>query len=188
MFSDILRTTGSYTDEEVRVFENAVTTRHVVKDETLLRAGQVAKTIHYLLSGSAYQYNAPPGSAPNIIDLHMAGEWFTNYESLIAQRPSGYNIRAFSDGIILEISLETVHYLVSKSIAFLQLNGVLEGAVARLKFFDQSMSPTEKYNFILEHRPGLIQSFPLKMIASYLKTTPETVSRIRRSIMRQSLS
>jgi len=41
------------------------------------------------------------------------------------------------------------------------------------------MTPLQKYQYILDHRPDLIQQFPLKIIASYLKITPETLSRVR---------
>jgi CRP-like cAMP-binding protein len=188
MYSEILRTTGTYTDDEARLFEEAVTARHIARDEFLLHKGQVAKSLYYLLSGSVYQYEQVSELDRNIIDLRIQNEWFFDYQSLISQRPSEIYIQAFSDCHILELSLDTVHYLTGRSIAFLQLNRVLEGALERLKFFDQSMTPAEKYTFILNYRPGLIQAFPLKMISSYLKLTPETLSRVRKSISRTDIS
>jgi hypothetical protein len=46
------------------------------------------------------------------------------------------------------------------------------------------MTPLEKYQFVLQTRPQLVQVFPLKMIASYLKVTPETLSRVREKLAR----
>jgi CRP-like cAMP-binding protein len=189
MFSGLLRATGTYTDEEFRLFEEAVRTRHVARNEFILHKGQVAKSMYYLLSGSVYQYEQVSEELDrNMIDLHIQNEWFLNYQSLISQRPSEIYIQTFTDSHILELSLETVHYLTAKSVAFLQLNRILEGALVRMKFFDQSMTPFEKYTFILDNRPKLIQVFPLKMISSYLKLTPETLSRVRKSISRGDIS
>ncbi|MCF0065676.1 cyclic nucleotide-binding domain-containing protein [Dyadobacter chenwenxiniae] len=188
MYSEILRATGTYSDDEIRLFEEAVRSRHVARNELIHHKGQVAKSMYYLLTGSIYQYEHVFELDRNIIDLRIQNEWFFDYQSLISQRPSETYIQTFTDSRILELSLETVHYLTGRSIAFLQLNRVLEGALERMKFFDQSMTPAEKYTFILNNRPQLIQTFPLKMIASYLKLTPETLSRVRRSISKVDIS
>ena len=188
MYSEILRATGTYTDEEERLFEEAVMARQINRNEVILHKGEVAKSLYYLLSGAVYQYEQVSQMDRNIIDLRVQNEWFFDYQSLISQHPSETYIQAFSDCHMLELRLDTVHYLTGRSIAFLQLNKVLQGASERLRFFDQAMTPGEKYAFILDNRPRLIQAFPLKMIASYLKLTPETLSRVRKSIMRTAIS
>jgi CRP/FNR family transcriptional regulator, anaerobic regulatory protein len=42
-------------------------------------------------------------------------------------------------------------------------------------------SPTERLARVLKRSPNLFQEVPLKYIASYLRMTPETLSRIRNS-------
>ncbi|PWJ44608.1 Crp/Fnr family transcriptional regulator [Sediminitomix flava] len=42
-------------------------------------------------------------------------------------------------------------------------------------------SPLERYNRVLKRSPQLFQEIPLKYIASYLRMTPETLSRIKKS-------
>ena len=71
MYSEILITTGTYTDEESRLFEEAVTSRHIVRNEFILQKGQVAKSLYFLLSGSIYQYEQVSELDRNIIDLHV---------------------------------------------------------------------------------------------------------------------
>jgi CRP-like cAMP-binding protein len=188
MYSEILRATGTYTDDEVKLFEEAVTARVVPQNEFILRSGEVAQSMYYLLSGAIYQYELSPEQDRNIIDLRIQNEWFFDYQGLISQRPSEIYIQTYADSHILELSLDTVHYLTGRSIAFLQLNSVLGSVLEKMKFFDQAMTPTEKYTFMLNNRPRLIQTFPLKMISSYLKMTPETLSRVRKSISRRKIS
>ncbi|WAC11427.1 Crp/Fnr family transcriptional regulator [Dyadobacter pollutisoli] len=184
MFSEILRATGMYSDMDVRLFERVVSVREVRRNEVLLQKGEVCRSLALILEGAVFQYKDNLEKERDIIDLHLPNEWVFNYTSLLGQKPSETFIEAFADSRIIELSLETVHYLTGKSLAFLQLNRVLEGAVSRLQFFDQAMTPLEKYQFILKTRPQLVQVFPLKMIASYLKITPETLSRVREKMAR----
>lgn len=44
------------------------------------------------------------------------------------------------------------------------------------------LSPIEKYHFVLEQRPQLIQKVPQHLLAQYLGITPETLSRVRKQI------
>lgn len=188
MYAEILTSTGQYNDFEIGLFEKQVRVRRIGKRERVLEKGQIAKSLYYLLDGSVFQFEPVDELGQNVIDLHIAGEWILNYESLISQRPSRTFIEAYSDSQVLEISLDTIHYLTAKSVSFLQLNKVLEGALARMHFFDQAMSPKDKYAYILDHRPGVIQNFPLRIISSYLKITPETLSRVRHSLARSRVS
>jgi len=77
------------------------------------------------------------------------------------------------------LSIHSIHALVAKSQVFLQLGKLLDLATERTHFFDTSASPAEKYKYLQQNRSKLLQKFPQKMIASYLKIAPETLSRIR---------
>jgi CRP-like cAMP-binding protein len=188
VYTDILRATGDYLDSEIALFEREARLREADRHELLLRKGEVARSVCYLLEGAVRQYDVSSESEYNVIDLHLAGDWFFNYESLIAQRPSGLFMEAYTDCRFIEINLETIHYLTGKSLAFLQLNKILEGTFKRMRFFDQSMTPVEKYRYLLDNRPQIIQVFPLKIIASYLKITPETLSRARNAVANGTIS
>jgi len=185
--SDILRTTGHYTDDDIRLFEASVTRRKLAKNEIMLPEGQVCKFIYFLIEGSAFQYRRLPDGR-QAVDLHVAGEWFTNYQSLISQVPSELTVSAFSESLVLELDLNVVHYLTGRSLAFLQLNKALEGVAGRLQFLEKAMSPNDKYNWVIDQRPELIRTFPLKMLASYLQITPETLSRVRKSMTKPRIS
>ena len=185
MFEKILLSTGTYSDYEIELFEKSISLRQVGKKEVLLREGQVAKSVSFIVEGAVFQYRHNIEHEREIIELNISNEWFFNHASLTGQKPSELFIEAFTESIVLEVSLDVIHYLTGKSLAFLQLNRILEGAVSRLQFFDHAMTPMEKYQFVLKTRPQLVQLFPLKMIASYLKISPETLSRVREKITRE---
>jgi len=178
MTRNILLNIGRFSETEIGLFEKYAIKRSLNKNDVLLKEGEVCQSVFYILSGSFYQFQTD-GTCKNILDLHIQNEWMFNQTSLINQSPSKTSIRAFSKAEVLELDLNSLHKLIATSQAFLQLNRILDRANTRIHFFDYSLSPVQKYNFIMETKPLLLQVFPLKMIASYLKITPETLSRVR---------
>lgn len=178
MVTHILNSVGNFSDEEVDIFEKYVLKRSVKKNDILLREGDVCRSLFYILSGCGYQFQDDE-TMENIIDLHLANEWMYNHPALINQSPSKTCIKVFSDAEILELPLYKWHRLIARSQAFLQLGKILDQESSRTHFFDHSLTPAEKYAYITANKPALLQAFPLKMIASYLKIAPETLSRVR---------
>lgn len=186
MYLNALKTTGCYTDKELELFQREVEERILLKDEILLHQGEVAKSVYFLVDGAIYQCFSESVISFRIIDLHLKNEWFLNPESFISQQPSNHHIVAFTQSIILELSIESIHYLIGKSASFLQINKILTGVSSRTNLLDNMSTPLQKYQFILDNKRDLIQKFPLKVIASYLKVTPETLSRVRNNLVKNN--
>ena len=45
------------------------------------------------------------------------------------------------------------------------------------------MTEEERYQFLIEYKPKLLQQVPQQFIASMIGMTPETLSRVRRKII-----
>ena len=184
MFAEILAKTGRFSDCDVSLFEKKTKIRTVKKGEIMLREGEICQTAFYVIAGSFYQYNFKDEIEENVIDLHIENEWFLNEQSFIAQKPSENIIKSYSDSTVLELTLFSMHELIAQSPAFFQMGSILEMSKSRVHFFDNSFTPLQKYQYILDNKPALLQRFPLKIIASYLKITPETLSRVRENLAR----
>lgn len=185
MHSDVLNTVGSFLDWERLLFEKELKLRYIDKNEILLQKGDIAASVFFNLKGLLYQHIQSEEKGHTILDLHLENEWVVNHKSFVTQKPADSSISSFTGGLILELSIESIHYLIGRSLSFLQLNKIMDNAVSRIVLFDNALTPKEKYLYILKNRPQLIQEFPLKMIASYLKITPETLSRVREKIIRR---
>jgi CRP-like cAMP-binding protein len=183
--TEILARLGTFSPADVERFDQTVTRLNLVRGEFLLREGTVCRSAYFLLSGSVCQYREDDGE-PQVIDLHAAHEWCFNHASFVEQRPSTTTLEVYADGTALELSIEQIHALIALSPAFLQMGRILQQGVSRLHYFDNSLTPLEKYEYVLAHRPHLLQAFPLKLIASYLKITPETLSRVREKLAKGS--
>lgn len=180
--SDILNAVGEFSSFDNELFEK-YTSKHILnKNEVLLNQGDVCESFYFVSEGSFIQYQTKDVEE-HIVDLHLKNEWMFNQESLTEQMPSKTSIRAFSDAEIIALSLNDFHCLCANSQAFLQFGKLLNQTKFRTLLYDNALNPTEKYRFITKTKPELINSFPLKLIASYLKVTPETLSRTRASFI-----
>ena len=157
---------------------NRVVTFTFGKGEMLLKPEVVCSRLFFINSGSLIQYT---GNGPDriIIDLHLPGEWAFNPASLIRQKPSLATIEVYEEATISEISIKNIHELIRIDQRFLKFGKILAHAEEKINMFDNGWRPAEKYKYVTEKRPGILQEFPLKLIASYLKPTPETLSRAR---------
>ena len=178
MTQNILRDIGQFSGDDVILFEKYVTKRSFNKNDLLLKEGDVCRSAFYILSGSFYQFQTGE-IEDTVVDLHVQNEWMFNHTSFINQSPSKTSIKAFVRSEVIKLSLDKLHELITRSQAFLQFGRIFNQGNTRIHFFDNSLNPTQKYNHIKEAKPLLSQTFPVKMIASYLKIAPETLSRVR---------
>lgn len=175
---ELLSKIGKFNEAEIGLFKEKAIERKFQKEEILLKEGEVGKSAFYLISGEAYQFFYQDIDE-TIIDLHLEKELCLNHTSFTTQKPSAVTIKAYSDIAAYELSMDSVHALIGLSPSFFQLGRVLDQSVARVRYFDHTNTAEERYHHLFATRPQLFQKFPLKMIASYLKVSPETISRIR---------
>jgi CRP-like cAMP-binding protein len=184
-YQESLQQLGIIREEDFVLFSENIKFRTVTKDEILLGEGEICQSVFFINSGAIYQYGVKDEIEQNVIDLHIEGEWLLNHKSFIAQKPSENIIQAYTDSSLWELTLENLHKLIGQSPAFFLLGKLLEPSNSRITFFDNDSTPIQKYEHILQTRPQLLQVFPLRIIASYLKITPETLSRVRAKLAKE---
>lgn len=114
-----------------------------------------------------------------VADLHLEHEWMFNNISLTSRVPSATAIKAFIKSEVIELGMKGLHNLIAASNAFLQIGRLFNQGYSRTHLFDNHLSPAQKYAYMQDAKPGISGTFPVKMIASYLKIAPETLSRVR---------
>ena len=178
----IIQKSWNFSTEDQQVLVEALRERQFQKDEFLLQKGEVCQSFFLILSGSAYQYNLNHNLEEEISGLYAQGDWVVNGKSFTGQAPSESNIKAFEDCLVSELRIEVIHSLIGRSHAFFQLGNLLQNADPRADLLSKYKSPDARYAQILAHRSEFLKCFPLRMIASYLDMTPETLSRVRARI------
>lgn len=175
---DNLQSLGPFTPEEVELFGQLLTPQTLAKHDTVLQEGAICQSVWYVEWGCLFQHQTQ-GITETVIDLHLPGEWMFNHPSLVNQQPSLTTIQAYTNCKVYELSLSHLHYLLGHAPAFVHLGKLFNQPNLRTYLFDNALTPAQKYAHIQQAKPLATQLFPHKMIASFLKIAPETLSRVR---------
>ncbi len=177
-----LNSFGNYTSKDLKLLSEVLIDIEFDKNEIILKKGTVCSEVYFIIEGAAYQYEIDENLDQKIIDLYSNKQWCFNVKSFASKQPSESSIITFKKTIAYKLSIDTIHELIAKSPSFLQLGKILDIANKRVQYFDKNYTPDEKYKYLLKEDPDFILKFPQKIIASYLKITPETLSRVRNRI------
>lgn len=179
---EFVKRAGVFSEEDEKLLLQELRFRKIAKGDILLQKGKVCSSLCFVVSGSFFQYNLNQNLDKNIINLYTRYDWVIDHKSFSSRKPSEHTIEAFEVTSFYDISIEAIHRLIAKSQAFLQMGKILDDSTQRVEFYDKNFTPDEKYNHLLKNRPQLFQTFPQTIIASFLKITPETLSRVRRRL------
>ncbi|MEL6593484.1 MAG: Crp/Fnr family transcriptional regulator [Bacteroidota bacterium] len=178
-----IKSFGHLTKEEAAAFLKITREVQIAKHDCLLRPGQQAEHIHFVVQGGFRSYFIKDGE--EITDYFFFEQTFaTDYVSLFGDKPTEFYLEAIEDS-------QTLAY---KRRAFLQLAkeypvfgdfGRIHAERAFVEIEErmrilQHQSLQEKYEYTIEKFPQLFQRAPQHQIASYLGVKPESLSRIKR--------
>lgn len=119
--------------------------------------------------------------------ISSPGEFVTDLNSLMFDQTARWNIQALSD-----CELYTMEYSVYKNIhqhipSWSEIEKLFIAKCFMMiedrVFSFLSMSSEERYEYLNQTKPELLQHIPLQYLASMLGMTPETLSRIRKKII-----
>ena len=176
---------GKFSEDELKMIQQSLIKTTFKKGERVLELDQICQSLYLLERGAFYQFQVNEVGDQNIVDLYTSSEWVFNAKSLVWQQGSKTCIKAFTESTIWQLSLAKIHELIYASPSFFQLGKLLENKTFRHEVLEQKFNPLEKYTYLLHHKPAYVQTFPLKMIASYLQMAPETLSRVREKMMKR---
>jgi CRP/FNR family transcriptional regulator, anaerobic regulatory protein len=152
------------------------------KNSFLLKKGHVAHDAHFIISGLARCFYENNGKD---ITNYFAfeNEGITSTLSFMTQKPSDEIIQALEDTTVASISYNDLEALYKHNLEICNMGrkfieGITIDLEERIRVF-QLTAAQDRYDYILAHKPQIIQRVPLKYLASFLGITAETLSRIR---------
>lgn len=161
--------------------------RRYKRGTVLLEEGKISNECYFILKGCIRCYYIKDGE-------EKTTEFYTEEQAITPSAygkkiPSEYNIECVEDTIAGIGTPEMEVEIYQKFPQLESLNRALAEAVMT-KYQDtfaefKMASPEERYLNLLKTRPDLIQRVPQHQIASYLGIKPESLSRIRKRIMKQ---
>jgi CRP-like cAMP-binding protein len=157
--------------------------RALSKGQILLKEGQICRSIYFIEAGLVRSVQNKDGKD---INLHFSpeGSFVTHLKSLRTETPADYALQALEPTRIREFGKKELQDLYTRSPEIASFGrALLEKLLLEQEEHShlfKSKSPTERYHYLAEHAPGLLQRISLTQLSSYLGISRETVSRIRK--------
>lgn len=170
---------GQFSEVELKKLESCMKVVLLQKNAFLLKEGKTCQSIYFVEKGSLRHYYNDELGADTTINLFLETDWAFDYQSFTSQKPTLYNLQATEDCELLELNVYDLHRLIKESDSYFQLMRILKIIIETPESNPAKLSPKEKYIELINNKPKIIEKFQLKYIASYLRITPETLSRIR---------
>jgi CRP-like cAMP-binding protein len=173
------------TIEEMTLLAQHMQLNTFEKNELLVAVDEVENRVHFIAEGITRSF-FKKGEKDISFEFFFPGMFISSYASFLMRTPSGHAIEAFTPLTVLSLSHDSVTALHEVSNNFQQFSRVLTEELFR-KTSERnkdllSLTATERYEKLLHLNPHYVQQIPLKYLASYLNVTPESLSRIRKSI------
>lgn len=160
--------------------------RQFKKKEYFLRQDQVCKKLGFIVKGYVRLFYLHDGEEITK-DFNFENEICGSYASFSRQAPSRFNVIAMEDLDVLLIGREDLYGLYDRYPSLQKAGRIrMEHMFIRKEEREASFlldSADQRYRYLEENNPELLQRVPLKYLASYLGMTAETLSRIRKNKM-----
>lgn len=172
--------------EDRAVIDSSFIARYYTANEYISYAGEKATGLHFINSGMI-KITVPKGEDEVSVYYFQAQHQFTGLlYSYYNDVPAVQSIQVVTDSEILSIDMSSWGLLEKQ---YTYLEGVIDIIAQRSMLEMMSvknaylhLNATEKYKRMLELQPEIAQMATLADISSYLEMTPQSLSRIRKSL------
>jgi CRP-like cAMP-binding protein len=179
---NILELITEFSEEELKLMEPFFEKTTVAKYGCLLEEGQPCTTIFLVASGVLRNYYNNNGLDVNL-SFTLENQFTTSFEAYINHEPSKIFIQALEKSsvwIINTRALRKQYGSITNISAFVRRLAIRMLMVTEEHHNMMMMNaPADRYQYLLDKKPELLQKIPLTHLASYIGITRETLSRIR---------
>lgn len=154
------------------------------RNEYLKVKGTIDTNLYYVKSGSLRIFLLEE-EEEQTIRFGYKNNLIAALDSFLNDQHSDFYIQALKQTTVKQLSKkEYLNFIESSSENKKIWNEILKNFVLQQMERERdilTISPLERYRRVLKRSPQLFQEIPNKYIASYLRMTPETLSRIKKS-------
>ena len=153
------------------------------RNQFLKVKGSVDTNVYYIESGSVRIY-VLDDYEERTIRFGYKDNLITALDSFLTGKPSGFFIQAIKKTVVRVVTKQQIEEFISDEGNKTWWMKTLENLV--LQEMEREIdilttSPKERYQRVLGRSPQLFQEIPHKHIANYLRMSPETLSRLKKS-------
>lgn len=183
---ELARRYSTMTHDELDLLEDLLIPRKYAKGELIVSEGDICTGPMWIEKGIVRQFYNKNGK---FVTEHLTCEHsiVMCIESLFLEEPSYLQMEALETSIIYELPKHRIEEVAmhSVNIQILYRKILEESLITCQRHADlvRFESAAERYRRLMKDHPELFLRVPLVHIASYLQMTPETLSRVRSSVL-----
>lgn len=178
----------SLSEEEKRAIEISFPIKTYQKGSYLLKTGQIAHNAYYVIEGCVREYEIVEGEEKTTA-FYTENQSVINFHSMTNSSPSKINFVCAETTTVSVLNADKEEQLYRQYPRFEKFcrSGMeqMMGEKQMLLSDYIVLKPEQRYLKLLKDRPKLINRVPQHQIASYLGIKAETLSRIRRRIVKK---
>ena len=183
---ELARKYSTMTHDELDILESVLIPRKYAKGEMVLSEGEICTSIIYIDKGLLRQFYLKNGKEVTEY-LAVEGSIMMSIESLFKEVPSVQQIEAIEPTIVYELPKKRLEEVALHNVniqilyrKILEESLIVSQVHADLVRFE---SAENRYRRMCKISPQIALRAPLLYIASYLQMTPETLSRVRSTVL-----
>ncbi|PIF45269.1 CRP-like cAMP-binding protein [Chryseobacterium sp. 52] len=154
------------------------------RNEFLKISGTTDTDIYFVENGSVRIFMMDENEE-RIIRFGYTGNIIVSLDSFLSGKPSDFYIQAIKKTTVRTASKKDFYEFIQSGEENLKFwNRILEDLVLQQIEREKDLlinSPKERFERVLKRSPKLFQEVPNKYIANYLRMSPETLSRLKKS-------
>jgi len=163
--------------------------RQVRKNEILSHQGQRYRHLGYIDKGCFRYISYTSDGASRTVGYSFEKDYVIDYISFIGNSPLVADIQAIEDSTLYSVTYGDLSSFFEKYSTTNIRQKIAE--LFCLNLYSRMLSlycdsPEERYSKLIRSYPAILEKVSLKDIASYINVTPETLSRIRNKLVRNS--
>jgi len=180
---------ASFNDHELAQFHSRLKHQHFKKRTVLLRQGEICRFEAYIIKGCVKKYYIDRTGNEVILQFAVEDWWISDIGSFYEQKPSNLFIETLEDTELLMIDQENKEKLfheIPHLERVFRLMVQRSYSVLESRFYATlAHSAEERYLEFLKKYPEIPHRVPQTQIAAYLGITPESLSRIKTSLLKK---
>ncbi|MEO6286454.1 MAG: Crp/Fnr family transcriptional regulator [Dyadobacter sp.] len=172
----------SLTDEEFEVILTTCRKRVLKKNQYLLLEGNQCTSDFFVLSGSLRQYYTDDKGKEHIVQFAVQNWWISDWDSILHQKPSFYNIDALEASEVLQFGYQQLEHLfeeVPKMERYFRIMLQRGFAAHQSRILWLQKPAKARYLEFISAYPHFEQRLSQSHIASFLGITRESLSRLK---------